>query len=207
MFLTRLKRVFAPPAWLALLLVAGCATTPDPATLEVIDDAWTLRRDALMQLQRWDLSGRISVTVAHQAWQANLIWTQRGQNFLLDVSGPLNQGRLVVAGGPHGVRAERHDGRVVTAPDVESLLSQELGWTLPMSGLRHWVKGVPEPNAPTQTLELDELGRLASLDQLGWQILYTSYLESTGVDLPRKIRLESGDISVRMVVDEWTESL
>ncbi len=190
-----------------MLSLGGCASTPEPADLELIDNSWTLRRDALMQLQNWELDGRVGITVEHQAWQASLVWIQRGENFLLDVAGPLNQGRLMVSGGPNGVRAERHDGRVVNATDVEALLRSELGWTLPVAGLRYWVKGVPNPRESTESIALDELGRLAELNQGGWRIRYPSYIESEDVDLPHKIRLDSGDVSVRMVVDQWAHGV
>jgi len=204
---SRLKRTRALSAFIVMLLLWGCASTPEPADLEVVDDTWTLRRDTLLQLQNWELDGRIGITVEHQAWQASLVWVQRGENFLLDVAGPLGQGRLMVSGGPNGVRAERHDGRVVNATDVESLLRSELGWTLPVEGLRYWVKGVPNPRESTQSIALDELGRLAELNQSGWRIRYPSYIESDDVDLPHKIRLDSGDVSVRMVVDQWAHGV
>jgi outer membrane lipoprotein LolB len=204
---SRLKRTRALSAFIVMLLLWGCASTPEPADLEVVDDTWTLRRDTLLQLQNWELDGRIGITVEHQAWQASLVWVQRGENFLLDVAGPLGQGRLMVSGGPNGVRAERHDGRVVNATDVESLLRSELGWTLPVEGLRYWVKGVPNPRESTQSIALDELGRLAELNQGGWRIRYPSYIESDDVDLPHKIRLDSGDVSVRMVVDQWAHGV
>ncbi len=204
---SRLKRTRALSALIVMLLLWGCASTPEPADLEVVDDTWTLRRDTLLQLQNWELDGRIGITVEHQAWQASLVWVQRGENFLLDVAGPLGQGRLMVSGGPNGVRAERHDGRVVNATDVESLLRSELGWTLPVEGLRYWVKGVPNPRESTQSIALDELGRLAELNQGGWRIRYPSYIESDDVDLPHKIRLDSGDVSVRMVVDQWAHGV
>lgn len=204
---SRLKRTRPLSAFIVMLLLWGCASTPEPADLEVVDDTWTLRRDTLLQLQNWELDGRIGITVEHQAWQASLVWVQRGENFLLDVAGPLGQGRLMVSGGPNGVRAERHDGRVVNATDVESLLRSELGWTLPVEGLRYWVKGVPNPRESTQSIALDELGRLAELNQGGWRIRYPSYIESDDVDLPHKIRLDSGDVSVRMVVDQWAHGV
>ena len=204
---SRLKSTRALSAFIVMLLLWGCASTPEPADLEVVDDTWTLRRDTLLQLQNWELDGRIGITVEHQAWQASLVWVQRGENFLLDVAGPLGQGRLMVSGGPNGVRAERHDGRVVNATDVESLLRSELGWTLPVEGLRYWVKGVPNPRESTQSIALDELGRLAELNQSGWRIRYPSYIESDDVDLPHKIRLDSGDVSVRMVVDQWAHGV
>jgi outer membrane lipoprotein LolB len=148
----------------------------------------------------------VSVTLQEQGWHANLEWVQQGSTYELGLSGPLNQGRLEIAGGPRGVTARGSDGSIVSADDAETLLTEQMGWSLPVRGMRYWVLGVPDPSQPVVSMALDELGRLATLEQAGWVIRYPSYLEGEGLDLPHKIRLDSTRVNVRMVIDEWTET-
>jgi outer membrane lipoprotein LolB len=174
--------------------------------LDQSESGWDLRREALLELQDWELYGRVSVTLEEQGWHANLDWIQQGPRFQLDLSGPLRQGRLVITGGPDGVRAQGGDGQVAFAEDAETLIARQLGWTLPVLGLRYWVRGIPDPSQPVIEMSLDELGRLATLKQGGWTIRYPDYLEGDGLDLPHKIRLDSSKINVRMVVDQWVQT-
>jgi outer membrane lipoprotein LolB len=193
-------------AFALVVTLAACATRPVTVPLESSAGGWELRRDALAQRDNWGLLGRVSVTVEEQGWHANLEWLQQGSTYELGLSGPLNQGRLSIAGGPRGVTAHGSDGSVVAATDAESLLTEQLGWSLPVAGMRYWVLGIPDPSQPVVSMTLDELGRLATLEQSGWVIRYPSYIEGDGLDLPHKIRFDSTRVKVRMVIDEWTET-
>ncbi len=185
--------------------IAGCASRPPTVPLESLDDQWSMREEALQRLPRWEFSGRVSIAVEDQGWHATLDWKQQDNSYEIDLSGPLGQGRLVIAGSPGGVRARSADGQVVVAKDAESLIAQRLGWTLPVAGLRYWVRGIPDPEWPVQSMTVDSLGRLATLRQDGWRIQYPAYVEGPGLDLPRKLRLERDRIDVRLVIDQWSD--
>lgn len=164
---------------------------------------WETRRDALLEIDGWQMSGRAAIQVEEDAWSANLDWQQRAADYVLELYGPLGQGRLRLEGGADGVTAKSGDGREVVAASPEALIYQELGWTMPVSGLRYWVRGVPAPQLPVEDLALDELGRLARLQQAGWQVQYSRYGDDEGVDMPRRMQLHNGEISVRVVIDRW----
>lgn len=186
-----------------VLGLAGCGSKPVTVPLEASSDAWELRREALLELRDWRLIGRVAVSVDEEAWSANIDWLQRDDQYQMELHGPLGQGRVRIVGNRYSVQMTLGDGRELTAADPESLLQRELGWSLPVRGLSQWVKGVPYPGRAESSLLLDELGRLAELDQEGWHIRYSGYLETAGLDLPRKLRLDNQDVNVRMVVDAW----
>ncbi len=189
---------------IVLVILAGCTSTPATVVpLESSTNAWALRQQALLEVNKWRLEGRLSFNLDEQAWHANLVWVQRGERYDLDISGPLGQGRLRIEGGPDGVRITSSDGRVLSGRTPEGLIWSEFGWALPVRGLMYWVRGVPDPEQPTNSLTLDSLGRLQTLAQVGWQVAYPEYREQDGLDLPRKIRIRGNDIKLRFVADQW----
>lgn len=77
------------------------------------------------------------------------------------------------------------------------------GWQLPLSGLRHWILGRPDPQAQIFDLQLDAGGRLAELRQLGWHIRYERYAEFDGLALPTKLTLENPRLRAKLAVRRW----
>ena len=82
-------------------------------------------------------------------------------------------------------------------------LTNRLGFDPPIDSLRYWVLGVPEPGHPAQE-SLDSQQRLATLEQDGWQILYTDYMSVSGEWLPAKLTLQRLGVRLRLVVDGWS---
>lgn len=77
------------------------------------------------------------------------------------------------------------------APTPEQLLGEQLGWSLPVSHLVWWVRGLPAPGSKSRvTLNADS--RLANLEQDGWKIEYLSYVEQNGFWLPERLKLYVG---------------
>ena len=79
---------------------------------------------------------------------------------------------------------------------------------LPASGfgsaLRRVVsQAAPLPGHPAQE-SLDSQQRLATLEQDGWQILYTDYMSVGGEWLPSKLTLQRQGVRLRLVVDGWS---
>lgn len=143
-----------------------------------------------------------------QGWHAALRWEQRGQHYHITLSSPLGQDIAQLDGGPGGVQWRSADA-ADTAQDGETLLYRRLGLRLPVSGLRFWVLGLPDPGVPVaqQDRQLDGLGRLTRLRQSGWDIEFRRYAVVDGMDLPDKLFLttqtDGTAIEVRVVVEQW----
>ncbi len=186
---------------IAVLLAACAAPAPRVSDAEA-QQLWELRLKALQALQTWALSGRVGIQSPDQGWNATVHWHQYPDMYDLRVIAPLGGGTLQLRGDASGVTAQTSKGEVYSAADAETLLRQQAGVALPVTSLRYWVLGRPDPRGEAEQ-SLDGRGRLVHLQQGGWKITYMSYRTVGDLELPYKIALENGQIQVRLVVDHW----
>lgn len=181
-----------------VLFLAGCAATPVTET-PVLPGSFPTAADLP---PHWQLTGRISLVQGETGWHATLDWREQDSDFRLRVSGPLGQGGFLLTGNPGGVLLQDAAQQVYTAPDADTLLTEVTGWALPVSGLRYWVRGIPEPASPFRAT-VDAHGRLAQLSQQGWDIHFKRYHTVDDGRWPARLDLARDDIAVRMLIDEW----
>lgn len=191
--------------WLLLALVwlGGCAiiTVPEPAPPGVKNpDAWRAHRAAIQGLQQWSLQGR-AASGQVLGWTGNISWRQRGKTFHVRVSGPLGMG---------GFRADGTLARVTVRTGEQTfkttrpgaLVEEILGWRFPLTGLRYWVLGLPEPGVPA-LLSVNSRGLLITLQQSGWELGYAEYTKVAGYRLPSRIVLHNSENTISVVIGRW----
>mgnify|MGYP003585707067 FL=1 len=188
---------------LAFVLLTGCAVAP--TTSPEATKAWTARQSALQNLTQWNAAGRIGVVNGPDGWHAGFQWAQQDSGYRIDLIGPLGQGRIRVEGNEQAVRIQTADGQTQTAPDPDALLEQAVGARLPVTGLRYWIRGLPEPG-PSPTLQTDAEGRLTRLEQNGWIIEYPAYAYAAplSLELPERIIARRQDLSVKLIIEDWS---
>jgi outer membrane lipoprotein LolB len=190
-----------------LIVLAGCATAPEEPKPADAEAEWALRKSILSQQQAWWLTGKVAVRTEEDGWTAGLRWLQVGEQFEIDLLDPF--GRIVarIKSGAGRVTLTQRDGGIITAADAESLMRELYGWALPLSGLRYWVLGIPEPNIDTSghghRSRIDAYGRLTELNQAGWAVDYEQYQDIEPVDLPEEIALSNHSLKARLIVKEW----
>ncbi len=200
----------APPCapWRALgvlmvvALLSACATRPPLVVGPEAERLWQVHQLAVATIEEWSINGRIGIQTESEGWHATLRWKQHHDIYDLALSGPLGQGAAQLHGDGQRVVLHLSEQEVYEAADAESLLRARLGWSVPLSGLRYWVRGLPAPGV-VEGRELDELGRLSWLTQGGWHIRYRRYDDAAGTALPGKIFLDSGHFKVRLVIERW----
>ncbi len=204
---SRLQRIASWSLLGAVFLFSGCASlspfAPEPPS-ERITQLWQQHVQSVNAQTDWTLSARIAAHSEDDGWSGKLHWRQEKDTYQVSFNAPFGQGGLQLEGGLQSVEMRTSNGQTMVAEDVESLLYQQLGWWLPLHNLRYWVRGVPVPtDEKTPLLAFDEEGQLARLQQLHWQIEYLAYRQVDGLMLPRKVYLENGELSVRLVIDRW----
>jgi outer membrane lipoprotein LolB len=176
--------------------LAGCATLPIESRKGVFPGP------GIEAYPVWQFKGRVSLMQGEQGWHASLNWHESPEHYRLNLAGPMGQAAMQIDGDSEGVRLRTANGDERVAQDADALVKSATGWQFPVSGIRYWVRGVPAPAAEAQVFT-DEHGRPARLLQSGWDIRYTRFEHVAGRDWPTRMQLAAGDISVRLVIDEW----
>lgn len=186
------------------LVSAGWLTackTVSPAA-PAATESWEVRRAALQQRDRFDLSGRIAVAAAQEGFNAKLRWQQQGARSNLALDGPLGVGGVRITAEGTSLNVENSRGEHLDSDAARKEITARLGFEPPLQSLRFWVQGVPDPARPADEV-LDENKRLATLRQDGWLIDYSTYAAFSGQWLPSRITLKRDDVRVRLLVDGW----
>ena len=188
--------------FLALLALAGCATLPASIQLPVMD-SWESRNAVLGAVRHWQFRGRIAVKTGDEGFNGKFDWAQRGDAFDASVAGPLGIGTVRIEGEGDAVRLTDKDGTETRLDNAEADLLWRYGWTIPVTSLRYWALGIPDPAAPAET-EIDAGGRLTRLEQGEWTVTISRYGEGGGRQMPRTLTAANTDTRVRMVIDRWS---
>jgi outer membrane lipoprotein LolB len=176
----------------AAMLVGACTTLPrSPATESSID-----RTDS-----PFSISGRISARRGDAGIAGSFTWVHDATHDAIDLSSPLGQTLARLEGDAEGVTVLLPDGRSQSAPTWSELTQRAFGVTIPVDGLAAWIRAFPRAGSPSRA-ERDDRGRVASLRQLGWDIVY-AYADDAAV-LPFRASLTypgADVVEVRVVVD------
>jgi outer membrane lipoprotein LolB len=152
----------------------------------------------------WQAQGRLAAIRPHEAWNVSFDWRQAGADYRIELQGPFGQGAARIEGTEERVSIHMADGQTHTSDDPESLLAAQLGWRTPVGALRYWLAGQPRPDLPVSDGKSDAAGRWQAFHQAGWRIEYTEFHNVAASPLPRRLRLEQDDLSVRIVITAWT---
>ncbi|MGH8200853.1 MAG: lipoprotein insertase outer membrane protein LolB [Steroidobacteraceae bacterium] len=196
------RRVSAGLPWAGLALalaLTACQTIPLAPAPSV---SWSVRRPALQTLSRFGLNGRVAVAVGKQGFNAGLRWTQAAAVTHLALTGPLGAGGVEVTANGGELSVVTSNGKRLGNDAARQELEAKLGFEPPLTSLRYWILGVPDP-ATTATVQLDSQQRLTQLIQGGWQIAYSAYMPVGAEWLPRLMTLRRADVRLRIVVDGW----
>ena len=184
-----------------LIVVTGCAGKQGLQLPEISD--WEARKRILGNTDEWEFAGRIGVSAGSEGFNGKLWWRQDGVVFRARISGPLGVGTIFVNGDRRELTLTDRDGVVTEMADAEIELRERYGWTIPVSSLRYWALGIPDPDSESSET-LNEDGLLATLSQQAWQVTFAQYAEGGGQMMPRRLTAVDDDIKVRLVIDEWT---
>lgn len=184
---------------LLALLLSACATP----TLRQDDIPATANLSAEPP-NAWRFSGRFGANNNEDdSWSGGLQWRQQGDDYRIQLSGPLGQGGIELSGDASYSQLRVSDDEIYTDGNAERLLWRHTGWRIPFPGMRYWLMGEPAPFYRQGSAERDDSGRLVKLNQAGWTIEIKRYTQVGQHVLPRKIFLHHPEFEVRLVVDQW----
>lgn len=174
------------------LALTACTTLRGVSPLEREAPAsWEARRSTLQAWSSYGLRGRVAVARGDEGFSGALRWVQSGVRVRLEIDGPL------------GVGGARYDLDPATVDGQRLQLA--LGIPVPVTSLRYWLLGVPDPTTAAEE-SLDSGGvRLTALRQEGWTVAYPRYaaVPGTGLDLPQRIEVSREGLRLRLLIEAW----
>ncbi|MDI5889699.1 lipoprotein insertase outer membrane protein LolB [Halomonas rhizosphaerae] len=201
--MTTLPRLLIP--LLALALLAGCAGRAPAPEGERAAGQWEGQAERLAELDTWVLVGKAGLRTPEDSTSANLDWSQHPHYYRLLISGPFGSGRSTLEGREGRFSLTTAEGRF-EAETPEALMEEQLGWSLPVSALSDWIRGLPADDTPHR-LEEDELGFPLRLEQDGWEIEYRDWERVADLWLPRRLVMAYDDLRVTLAVTDWRPAL
>ena len=200
---------FLPLSFLRLFIVAallsGCAHQLPKAPL--ISEDWPKHQAQVEAFKQWQATGKLAVKVPNDGGSMSLRWQQQADAFHIDFNGPFGQNILSIAGGANQVTLSEPGKDPISAKTAEELIRRNTGWTIPVTQLAFWVRGLPAPNAKVTRFAPNAQGLIGELEQLDWKVTYGDYLSVVnGADtiaMPGRITAEFKDMRLTLAIREW----
>ena len=184
-----------------LVLLSACATQRGLDLPPLVD--WETRQAVLSNIAEWEFTGSIGVISNGDGFNGKLRWQQNDDAYQATVSGPLGVGTTRINGDRERVTVIDKNGETIELEDAEHDLRVMYGWTIPVTSLRYWALGIPDPSSEART-RFGDNGQLIHLLQRDWEVSITEYRETGGQLMPRRIVATNDDAKVKLFVRQWS---
>lgn len=202
-----LKRYMTMFGLVATVLLSGCARMDDVMGSKHFCVKSPVERQAeLATINTWRIDGAFSIKQPGQKTEiADYIWNQQSRkDYRIRITSPLNLYFIQIYHEYGSVTLWKNTTHVSTAKTPEGLMQKAIGWSLPVSELSMWLKGMPAQNAGPYHAEYDEYGHLILLEQSGWVLHYCVYKRyHKDLDFPRVLTMKRPGFSVKIVTRDW----
>jgi outer membrane lipoprotein LolB len=178
-----------------LLLLAACATAPQLGP----DHPVAPYRDHI------ELNGRLTVNYKKdgqpESVSGKFNWVQAGSRVHVSMASPLGQTVATIDVTPELATLVQANAAPRSAPTIDALSEQALGWALPVSGLRDWLQGYAKAQDGSRFAASPRHNTVTTSD--GWRLRYVSWQdEAAPVPAPKRIDAERGDeLAIHIVID------
>jgi len=157
----------------------------------------------LVQLDNWKIKGRSVITQGSEGWNVGLKWQENTGRYQIKLEGPFAQGGARLDGDKKLVTLTLNDGQQHSATTPEELITKIIGWKLPVSALRDWVRGIPYSEKSSELMEFNERGQLIHLVQDQWDIEFLRYIPFETYSMPAKVFIKHPELSVKLIITDW----
>ncbi|MDG1694626.1 MAG: lipoprotein insertase outer membrane protein LolB [Porticoccaceae bacterium] len=192
---------------LILIQLSGCASFSSQEPLQEQEqdqepDQASAQSPALAQQNNWNITGKLGIRTPQKAQSINLIWQQKNNNFNIKLNGPIGFGAATIKGNQQQLTIQKGSRELIKTP--EQLGTSLLGVPLSVDAMSWWVKGLISPNHnQASNINFRDDGLISSFQQNGWQLNFSGYLANGAYTIPKKISGRHGDVSFKLVINEW----
>lgn len=167
-----------------MALLGACASPPTLSPAQSATSIETgLSNSTSSPTQTRFYLGRFSISYTDQNGAprnayGNFSWQERDGSVALELRNPFGSTLAKLTSTARGATLEVPNRPLLTATDIDALMRDELGFTLPVSGLRYWLAASLAPDSSASNIERDRKGRLRRVVQDGWLIDYGAYQDT-----------------------------
>ena len=147
---------------------------------------------------RWQADGVLGYREGERGFSAGYIWQNQPESYHIQLIGPLGAWRAHLSGDPHQTVLAMSNGQRFRASNPETLMQENLGWSVPVENLRYWFLGLPNPYLKGLVSRRND-GEVTAIQQAGWVIEYLSYQNTH----PSRILLTQGNKKITVVVEHF----
>lgn len=135
-------------------------------------------------------------------------WKQTPDYTVITLLSPLGQSMAKIEATPQLTTFSAPGSAPRSGANAEELIETQLGWVLPVTGLKDWLQGCATDMQGQLFIATPESRQVITRD--GWQLDYPSWIDGPSMPLPKRINLIKGgkdfsdvDINLKLVIDEW----
>ena len=186
-------------------MLSGCVPSNKnlkPVDKKRQDEVWATRQLEMKQMDNWLVSGRVSVKMPEKRNTATFVWWRKRDKYGIIFKGALGTVVANIEGDNTGAKMELRDGRLLADKNLDDLMEQLTGRSLPITHLFSWVLGIPAPGK-VFNVTLDNWGNPKELSQAGWVVQYDGYQGLGTRLLPVNVRINSGSVMLHLLIDGW----
>ncbi|HLB55975.1 MAG TPA: lipoprotein insertase outer membrane protein LolB [Coxiellaceae bacterium] len=189
-----------------LLLLSGCAKNMIGAPPQYAVKTPAQRQAQLAKVRSWRVDGEFSLQrTGYKPVIASYNWREINPvSYRINIDSALDLYQAEIIREFGIVKLWKNGSRVSTARSPEKLMQKVLGWSLPVTQLKYWMKGMPAKYAGPYHATYDMYGHLIGLTQKGWTLSFGRYkTNEDGVDFPRSITMRRPGFYVKIAAREW----
>ena len=186
---------------LTCFLLSSCANLcPDhlnPNESHYQNITYKQRQLRLKKIKSWNINGSFSCTFPNpkthkiDTQTARFIWNQKvdPKQYNITIRFMADIATLTLKSNDSGITLEKNGKQSPNVyPSPEALTQATLGFTLPVSNLYYWTRGLASPLAPHNlSLTLDAYHHLIHVQQGDWSISFGHFLATKQGDIPLRL--------------------
>ena len=183
---------------LLAILVAGCAQAPVRDGKAI----FAIQKDRLAGLENWSINGRFAIRYQDEGGSGLIRWVRTGDDYDLRLYDAIGRMQLRLWRESGVVRMQSRENGTQTSESAEQLMQAQIGWSLPVTALDRWARGLEAPNMSVDEYVVDGL-YVRRLVQGAWQIDYSRHELVDKLWVPGLIHIQGDDISLKVIVETW----
>ena len=198
------------PLTLVCLALSACSTLPSPFASSTAPSS----QGVAPYREQVELTGRLNVVYQKddkpESATVNFNWQQTAARTDVTLYTPVGSTLATITVTPQQAVLTQSGKPPRSAPDVDTLSAQLLGWSLPVSGLRDWLQGYAVGADGKRFVASPANDSVTTRD--GWRLRYVSWQDAQEntpgalpqprrIDAERNTSAQSDAVSLRIVLD------